>query len=103
EAAPDRRTVAGKADPDRRDGTEHDARGTEAALHRAALDQLLLERVERTVVGESGDRLDAPAFRLDGEHAAGVDGDAVEQNGACAADALATTVLRLRGSGLLAQ
>ena len=59
--------------------------------------------MERPVLAEPGDGLHSCALRLDGEHAARVDCDPVQQDGAGAADALPATVLDLGGARLVAQ
>src|SRR5437762_698706 len=103
EASPDRHPVAGESQTDGLDRAEHDAGRTEAALHCATFDQLLLERVEGAIVAERTDGLDARTLRLDGKHAAGVDRDPVQENGTSAADAFAAAVLHLGRAGLVAQ
>src|SRR5215218_4008485 len=60
----------------------HDEAGrAEAALLGVVLDEGRLERMELGGPAEPLDGLDGPALGLDGEHGAGVDGLAVEEDG----------------------
>ena len=75
-------------------GSLHDhARGTEAALHRAVLDEGFLQRVQTFVRSQTLDRRHVPAVAIDGEHKAGIHRNAVHDDGAGAALPLAATEL----------
>ena len=62
-----------------------------------------LQRMEPAALREPLDRLDVPAVGLVGHHQAGVDGLAVEDDGAGAALALAAAFLGARQAAVLAQ
>ena len=68
--------------------TRHDHPGrAEAALQTVAFPEAVLHRVKVPVRGEALDRRDLGAIGLDGEQRAGLDGAAVHEDGARAADA----------------
>jgi hypothetical protein len=69
-------------------GGEEHARRAGAALQTVVLGEGLLDRVELAVVGEALDGEDVGAASLDGEHEARLDGLAVDDDGAGAADAV---------------
>src|SRR5688500_12682251 len=71
-----------------------EARRAEPALERMRLVERTLERVEGAVGGQPFDRPEAAAVRLHREREAGAHRDAVELDGAGAADALLAADLR---------
>ena len=75
-------------------GRDDEAGRAEAALHRAGLDERLLDAVEPVLAGEALDGDDLVTVRLRGEHEARADELAVEQHRARAALALLAGVLR---------
>src|SRR5205823_8791922 len=84
-------------------GAHQEAGGAEAALEPAGLDEGALEGVELAVDGEALDRRDGVAFGLGGEHQARVDGQAVDQDRAGAAVAVAAAFLGAEEAQLVAQ
>src|SRR5206468_1371622 len=75
----------------------HDlARGADAALKSAGVDERLLDGMESLVLGEALDGRDRAAVREDRQRDAGADHLAVEKNGARAADADAAPFLGAR-------
>src|SRR5688572_27620336 len=72
----------------------HDEAGrAETALLGVVLDECSLERMELARPAAPLDGLDGPALGLDGEHGAGVDGLAFEEDGAGAAGAAVADLL----------
>src|SRR5262249_7473927 len=74
-------------------GRDDEARCAEAALQRAMLKELALDRVELAAIGDAFDRLDLATLRFGGEHEAGADHLAVEHDRAGAAIARAAAFL----------
>ena len=75
-------------------GRDHEARGAEAALHGAGLDESRLHPVRRPVLRQALDGHDLVAVRLRGEHQARADERPVQEHRARAALALLARVLR---------
>ena len=67
------------------------------------IDKRLLQRVEPSVLGKAFNGLDGPAIGPNGQIAAGVNGPAVEQHGACSAFAAIATNLRSCKAEMIAQ
>src|SRR5581483_908216 len=78
---------------EKRLGGEDHARDAVAALHRAVLDERLLDRIEAPIAGEPLDGDDPTALALCGEHDAAVHRAPVEQHGAYPALGLEAVLL----------
>src|SRR5947209_856783 len=85
-----------------RGGHDHAGRAV-AALQAMSLPEPLLNRVQLAVLRESFDGRDARAVGLDGEHRAGLDGLAVNRDGASAAQRSLAADVRARQSEHVAQ
>src|SRR2546422_860853 len=88
-----------------RDERHENARRAEAALQPVSLAERGLKRMQRVArgVSEALHRLDLVAVRLDGEHEAGADRLAVQQDGAGAAHPVLTSDVRSGEAQLVAQ
>ncbi len=75
-------------------GRDQDSRGAEAALERVVAPKGLLQRGQRTAGGERLDGVDAAPVGLHGEDAAATYRDAVQEDRACATDAVLAADVR---------
>jgi hypothetical protein len=88
---------------DERSAAHHHARRAEPALHRVVLDERLLDGMKRVAVGESLDRRDTPASRVEGERHAARCHLAVEPHSARRAGASVATDFGAGQTELVAQ